>query len=78
MLGCFDEEPPLSKAYNFMYERPSTIGEVLSDMTLSLAEEMQEIMLKKGKKWEEEEEEYSNVGIMTSVSVIVISVCFIL
>uniref|UniRef100_A0A0P4WMW3 DNA polymerase alpha subunit B n=2 Tax=Scylla olivacea TaxID=85551 RepID=A0A0P4WMW3_SCYOL len=68
LVGCFDE-PPLTKAYNFMYERPGTIGEVLSDMTLSLAEEMQDIMLKKGKKGEEEEEEYSSVNTMTSEAI---------
>lgn len=74
LLGCFDDEPPLTKAYNFMYEKPSTVGEVLSDMTLNLAEEMQDIMLKKG----EEEEEYSNVNIMTSVSINVLIVCYYL
>lgn len=77
MLGGFEDEPPLTKAYNFMYERPSTVGEVLSDLTLSMAEEMQDIILKNSKEGEEEEEEYSSVSVMTNVSVNVIGACIL-
>lgn len=70
LLGSFEDEPPLTKTYSFMYERPSTVGEVLNDFTLGMAEDMQDIMLKKGKEGEdEEEEEYSSVCVMTNETI---------
>ena len=77
LLGCYEDELPLTKAYKFMYEKPSLVGEVLNEMVLDLAKEMKDFMLKKEKKGEEEEEEedYCDVTALTSVSVDVISAC---
>lgn len=49
-----------------MYERTHTVGDVLNEQILTMAEEMQDVMLNKGK--EGEEEEYASVSIINSVS----------
>lgn len=66
VLQAFEDEPPLTKPYKYMYERPQPTGDVLNDMVLSMGEEMQDIMLNKGK--EGEEEEYASVCTINSVS----------
>lgn len=67
LLQAFEDEPPLTKPYKCMYERAQTIGDVLNDMILTMADEMQDVMLNKGK--EGEEEEYASVSVVNSVSI---------
>lgn len=64
MLQAFEDEPPLTKPYKYMYQSAQTIGDVLNERILSMADEMQDVMLNKGK--EGEEEEYASIGEINS------------
>lgn len=67
MLQAFEDEQPLTKPYKYMYQSAQTIGDVLNERILSMADEMQDGMLNKGK--EGEEEEYASIGEINSVSI---------